>query len=94
MEALAVAWMLCLPPSPDPYDPAALVAYAEERRREGDTESADIILARATRLAPHHPRVVRARDASIPPATPQPVAPQPAPATVSIPAPPPIWPAR
>jgi Flp pilus assembly protein TadD len=91
----------------DPYDPLALHAYAVERLRDGDFRTAEILLARAARLAPGDERIARTRrtleamraGASVMPepvpAAPPATAPAPKEAPPPIPPePPPLWPPK
>ena len=98
--ATGPAWAL------DHLNPVALHAAALEHLRDGDAATAEILLARAARLAPGDVRIVRAREQvrrhragevvsfDPPPVRAPETAPQKA-APGAVPAePPPLWPAR
>jgi hypothetical protein len=99
VAGLAVSAALAQPPAEarpscvprDPYDPAALAEFAQERDRAGDAATARIMLARAARIAGG---AAIARDGSaiaiVPVAAPQAGARQDTPPQ----APPPLWPAK
>jgi hypothetical protein len=90
----------------DHMNPVALHAAAIESVREGDLKTADILLARAARLAPGDARIARARKAleakrageevafeAPPQAATKPVAEKAKPPAVPA-EPPPLWPPR
>jgi Flp pilus assembly protein TadD len=90
----------------DHADPLALHAQALERLRAGDLRTAEILLARAARLAPEDTRIARARDAlrrqragesvTLEPPALRAAKPSPgqAPPVTVPPEPPPLWPLR
>ena len=90
----------------DHLDPIALHAAAIEALRADDLRTAQILLARAARLAPGDPRIARAREAlrkrrageAIELDAPSPRAARPSQEAASpgavAPEPPPLWPAR
>lgn len=84
----------------DPHDPARLNEAAIARLREGDARTAEILLERAARLAPHDPRIARnlrelqAWLSGGPSPAPLPATESRAPGQAVPPAPPAPWPPR
>ena len=90
----------------DHMNPVALHAAALERLLAGDAATAEILLARAARLAPDDSRITRAREALRKHRAGEPVVLDPSPARAPVsgaerpapaavpPEPPPLWPAR